>query len=521
MKTYIKKQKLLLLFEVFISLLNAISKVVLSFQMGTMTNAAVDGRPRELELSAVYCVICLGLCYVFQIITTYFRKKISGNCIRAIKNDLYHAFSRSGIGVFHKKPDSYYFNLLHGDMDLLERDYFDSIWRAINLILQVILCAAAMLFVSPQLFVIFTVVSFAAQFISKLFKKSLQKSKDQFSTQNEACMKKTKEFVCGFDTISYFLKQDLFIDSLRAEDLELENKRTRRDVSGSVASNGSYTINMISSIICMAVAAYLVAIGNIRFGALTTSTQLLNFMFTPLNSAIAYILAASSTNNLQKKFLEFIHSEQNDENEKYNDGDICFNDVSAGYGDKIIISDFTYRIEKGKKYAIIGASGIGKSTLASVIMKNANIMSGAVTIGDINIQEISIPALYNHVLYIPQDTFLFDGTVLDNISFWGDAERAKTAARSVSLPENLLSQKTGSDNGKFLSGGEQTRINIARALLSDASVLIFDEPTKGLDPSTASEIESLLLSISGKTVIVITHNWSEEYLNSFDGIIRL
>ncbi len=62
MKTYIKKQKLLLLFEVLISLLSAISKVVLSFQMGTMTKAAVDSRPRELELSAVYCVICLGLC---------------------------------------------------------------------------------------------------------------------------------------------------------------------------------------------------------------------------------------------------------------------------------------------------------------------------------------------------------------------------------------------------------------------------------------------------------------------------
>ena len=85
----------------------------------------------------------------------------------------------------------------------------------------------------------------------------------------------------------------------------------------------------------------------------------------------------------------------------------------------------------------------------------------------------------------------------------------------------MLDQKAGGDHGKQLSGGEMTRISVARALCSSAPIMIFDEPTSGLDPNTAKEIENLISKITGKTIFVITHNWDEQYLSTFEDIVQI
>ena len=108
----------------------------------------------------------------------------------------------------------------------------------------------------------------------------------------------------------------------------------------------------------------------------------------------------------------------------------------------------------------------------------------------------------------------------DNISLFSGGAGADEAAAKAALPPSLLSEQAGGDRGAALSGGEKTRLAVARALCSPAEVLIFDEPASGLDPDTAGEVERAIGGISGRTVIVITHNWDEGYLGSFTGVIR-
>lgn len=518
---YIKQHKLLIFLEILVATSRAGCDVMLSFAMGRMTDAAVNKQIVNLIQATISCGICLILLYVLYLLETNFRKQLSGKCLCNIKSDIYTALIRGGVANFHKQTDSYYLNLLQGDIDLLERNYFESLWRCINLSIQIVFCVIALITVSPKLFVIFAVVSIFPQLTSRLFRNYLVQPQNTFSVQNSQCIQKSKEFIGGFDTILFFSKQKTFISRLIHEDKILEERRKKKDVRSAAISYGATTVNMIAQIICMATVAYFVATGELYFGALTTSTQLLNYTFIPLNTVITGISSIISTRGIRKKFFDLIRVSYFQQHGTFCNGDICFDKVTVGYDRQDILKDFSCCFQEGKKYAIIGASGTGKSTLARALMGASQIRNGKIYIGGVDVQEIPALELYKNVLYIPQDTFLFEGTVLENISFFGEDQLAKASALRAALPEDLYNAQAGGDRGKALSGGEMTRLSIARALCSSASVLIFDEPTSGLDPSTALEIENMIQSISEKTVLVITHNWDPQYLDRFDDVIKI
>ncbi len=518
---YIKRHKGLLLLEIMVATARAGCDVVLSFAMGYMTNAAVDRRISVLVWSSIICAGCLIALYLLYVLEITCRKQLSGKCLVEIKSDIYSALSTRGMAQFHEHTDSYYLNLLQGDMDLLERDYFDSLWRGINLAIQTAFCMVALVTVSIKLFVIFALVSIIPQVASRLFREPLINTKNAFSAQNSRCIQKSKEFICGFDTILFFSKQEVFISRLLKEDCLLERKRQERDVCNIKISYGTTTINMVAQIICMAAAAYFVATGELRFGALTTSTQLLNYTFTPLNTVITCALSVLSTKGIRSKFRNLIFAEQSKESNDFRKGDICFDHVTVGYGERDVIQNFSCQLRQGGTYAIVGDSGSGKSTLARAILGNVQVRKGAITIGDVDVRTVAPSELYRNVLYVPQSTFLFEGTVLENIGFFEAETLAAENALRAALPKDLLGAQAGGDRGKTMSGGEMTRLSIARALGSNASVLIFDEPTSGLDPNTAAEIERLIQNITGKTVLVITHNWNRKYLDGFDDVIHI
>lgn len=521
MVRYIKQNKFLLFLEILTATSRAVVSVLLSFAMGQMTNAAVDRQVGTLLWASGVCVASLAVLYVLHILEMHFRKLLSGHCICEIKADLYTSLTRQGIADFHKNPDSYYLNLLQGDIDLLERDYFDALWRAINLSIQTVFCVVALMYVSIKLFVIFALVSVVPQITSRLFSNMLTRTKNDFSEQSTRCIQKGKEFISGFDTILFFSKQQTFLSRLLQEDKMLEECRRKRDVCNVKVSFGATTISMVAQIICMAAAAYFVAIGELRFGALTTSTQLLNYVFTPLNTVINCVLAIVSTKGIRGKFLDWIQKPAYPGKSEFHNGDICFNNVTAGYGERDILKDFSYRMRQGGTYAVIGSSGAGKSTLARVLMGIADMRSGSITIGGVDIRDMSWETLYRNVLYVPQNTFLFEGTVLENISFFSESTEAWENALRAALPAHLLGSQAGGDRGAALSGGEKNRLAIARALCSSAPVIVFDEPTSGLDPNTAAQIEDMIQHIPGKTIFVITHNWDSQYLNRFDGVVEI
>ena len=211
-------------------------------------------------------------------------------------------------------------------------------------------------------------------------------------------------------------------------------------------------------------------------------------------------------------------------------GDIVFDNVNFTYPDTGIqaIQQFSVHIKKGQKIAIIGRTGSGKSTVAQLLLRMYNPDSGRILIDGINIREIQLRSLREQISYVPQDVFLFSDTVTGNITFGvGNApfEKVEEAAAYASVDKEIkgFAQQYNTmigERGVTLSGGQKQRISIARALIKDPQVVVFDDCLSAVDAKTENEIiGNLYRFLQQKTAIIITHRIFS--LFDFDNILVL
>src|SRR6266513_552811 len=200
-------------------------------------------------------------------------------------------------------------------------------------------------------------------------------------------------------------------------------------------------------------------------------------------------------------------------------GRIDFENVTFRYANTVTdaISDLTLHIEPGKSYALVGASGAGKSTILSLILRLYDPTSGAVRIDGCDLRKVTQQSLRHQIGLVTQDTFLFHDTIYNNILFGRlDATREEVyaAAQMAYAHDFILEQPQKydtvvGDKGMLLSGGQQQRLAIARAVLKNAPILLLDEATSALDSESEKQIQMALQTLAaGKTVVAIAHRLS-------------
>jgi subfamily B ATP-binding cassette protein MsbA len=200
------------------------------------------------------------------------------------------------------------------------------------------------------------------------------------------------------------------------------------------------------------------------------------------------------------------------------DGRIDLENVSFDYGtDKAAVQNVTLHIEEGKKYALVGASGAGKSTILSLIMRFYDPQHGVVRLDSTDLRDLAQHSLREQVGMVTQETFLFHDTIFENIRY-GRLDATKdeviAAAKSAFAHDFIMAQPDGyetvvGDKGCMLSGGQQQRLAIARALLKNAPVLLLDEATSALDSESERMVQAALERLSeGRTVVAIAHRLS-------------
>ncbi len=237
----------------------------------------------------------------------------------------------------------------------------------------------------------------------------------------------------------------------------------------------------------------------------------------------------------QKRINEFLHTEpgiKNSGNELKPDlgGNITFTNVDFTYPHTGInaVKNFSLQINKGEKVAIIGRTGSGKSTIAQLLLHMYNPQKGLITYDGIPINKIDINALREQISYVPQDVFLFSETVSNNISFGlenASQEKIITAAKQASVHNEIEKFQHNyntmiGERGVTLSGGQKQRISIARALIKDPEIVIFDDCLSAVDARTEKEIiENLYNYLENKTALIITHRIFS--LFKFDKIVVL
>ena len=233
---------------------------------------------------------------------------------------------------------------------------------------------------------------------------------------------------------------------------------------------------------------------------------------------------------INNKLLEIIYEYKKDENKnhiKEFNNNIVIENISFSYNNETkALDDISINFEKNKKYAIVGKSGSGKSTVLKLLLGYYDDFEGNIKFDNNNYRDLSKNSINQQMSVIHQDVYMFDETIKKNILLgksFNDKE-LKNAINKSGVNEFLYELKDGlnyhiGENGSNLSGGQKQRVAIARSLIQNTPILLLDEGTSALDTKTAFDIEDKLLEIDTLTVITVTHKLIKEILNRYDEII--
>ena len=270
----------------------------------------------------------------------------------------------------------------------------------------------------------------------------------------------------------------------------------------------------------LAVGGWLVHDGAITLGTVTFFVLTLSNLFEPLNQLSQLFNVLQSAGAGLHKLYELLDTEPEVSDPSApvplpSGGPVELVGASFAYGaGPVVLHDVDLRIAPGERLAVVGPTGAGKSTVAKLVARLYDPVSGAVRIGGVDLRDVALAELRRHVCVVPQEGFLFAGSIRENVRVGRDdatdaevdaaLEAVGALERFASLPEGLDTPVR--ERGSRLSAGEKQLVSLARAALADPEVLVLDEATSSLDPGTERLVEHALeVLMEGRTVVVIAH----------------
>jgi ATP-binding cassette subfamily B protein len=197
-------------------------------------------------------------------------------------------------------------------------------------------------------------------------------------------------------------------------------------------------------------------------------------------------------------------------------GEVQFSAVRFGYRpEQPVLDDFELKLHAGETVCLFGPSGAGKSTILHLLLRLYDVDAGAILLDGVDVRDIALKSLRRQIAFVPQDPWLFDATIADNIAFGSPRPSRRgilTAGRMALLDEFVGDLPDGYDtnvgeSAVRLSGGQRRRIALARAAISKAPLVLLDEPTTSLDPeASAAVVSAIRRSTAGRTVLLVTHD---------------
>ncbi|CAD5897712.1 MAG: peptide cleavage/export ABC transporter [Carnobacterium maltaromaticum] len=358
------------------------------------------------------------------------------------------------------------------------------------------------------------------------FVKSYEKANQEEMVAGATLNSSIIESLKGIETIKAYSGEEKVYHQVDREFVQLMKKSFRTATLDNVQQGIKHAIQLISSALILWLGSYYVMEGSISLGQLITYNALLVFFTDPLQNIINLQVKMQTAQVANKRLNEIFaiepestnqHPDRVVTNQTFQQG-ITLEEVSFSYNMKApTLSNLSCTILPHSKVALVGVSGSGKSTLAKLLVNFYPPSEGTIRYGRINHLDIPFHQLRDRVTYIPQESFFFSGSIIENLTFSLDTppsfERIMEVCDAVQLSTFINQQPLRYDTileegGTNLSGGQRQRLAIARALLKDADVLILDEATSGLDTLLEHTILDYLLNLEEKTLIFIAHHLS-------------
>lgn len=531
--SYLKGYKLKIVFAFFCVIVSVISNLIASYMLRPIiNNLAASGVSAADKISTLIVnVILMGAVYAFGIIASYLQQKtmigISQNALYNIRTELFEKMQRLGVRFFDTNSTGEVMSRYTNDVDTIGEMLNSTVIHMFSGILTLLGTLSLMFYTNVYLTLVTLVttpiMAFVASRIVKLSGKYFKEQQIAIGKVNGY----VEETVTGQNVVKVFCHEEKVISEFNELNEDLRRVQGRAMFAGGIMGPVMNAMGQVSYTLTATVGALLclvTGIGHLDVGGLSVFVNYSRQFSRPINEISQQMtIIMSALAGAERVFavmdLDDEYAGLDGTTELKNvKGDVIINNVTFGYTDKkTILKDVSVYAHPGQKIALVGSTGAGKTTIMNLITRFYDVNEGSITIDGIDIRDITKDSLRKNIAMVLQDTHLFTGTVMENIRYGRlDAtdEEVIAAAKTASAHSFIKHLKNGyntvlSGDGANLSQGQRQLINIARASLSKAPILILDEATSSVDTRTEQQINKGMDALmENRTTFVIAHRLS-------------
>lgn len=531
MKKCLNKHKGLFIISIILGIIYAIGTVLSSKILQNVIDAALEGNMDEFKEILLFTIVFLIGISILTYVYGYLNIKLKNVLLQDYREDIYSGVMKMNYKEFNNQNTADYISALTNDIKMIEENYLTSLLLVIQYMF-IFIATLIMLFMLNLIVTISLIVSVLLMFIvPSVFGRNLQEKQDMVSNKLTQFTAKTKDILSGFEVIKTFNVFHHFNKIFTSANKEVTDNKMQADGLLVLNESVSSLLGTLCQFVVVFVSTYLILQGEITAGTTVALIQLSGTFIMPVITILSNFPKIKGIEPIIKK-LDAI-ADLNETNtvvsEAINFNDtIEINNLSFAYDEVQVLNNVSTKFEKGKKYAILGKSGCGKTTLTKLVSGYYDTYNGMISYDGKDIKEFSVQSSNNLISTIHQNVYMFDTNIENNITLYDTypEDVLYSSMRNSGIDKFINDQVDGlnsevGENGNKLSGGQKQRIAIARALIKNTPILILDEGTSAIDRQTAHEIEGELLKLKDLTLITITHNLDAELLSKYDEIIYM
>ncbi len=465
-------------------------------------------------------LLSMGIGIIQNRVNAYLSTRVTRN----MKNDIFRAMQRLSLSYFNANPTGRLINRVNYDAERIRAFFIDGVPFFISNVLSYIVLTLLLFCINPRLTLILyapvipvvLILKFALPKLWRCYSHQWRRSSSMNTMMNDS--------LSGIRVVKAFAKEDaetnrFYTYSSRLYDASLRTQKVAMFIFPVISILIASTCHAMWGFAGFEVMGKTMSYGDLTvymgytgmiFGPLSFFTNFTNMVTDTMNSAVRMFEVLDTTPEVVEAPAPIRMDSIR--------GEITFDHVAFHYNpNRPILKDISFTIKKGDHVGLVGHTGSGKSTIANLITRMYDPVSGSITIDGVDIKNIEMDSLRRNVAIVSQEVYIFRGTIMDNIRYARpDASRAEVvaAAKAANAHDFIMYLPEGYDTmvgigSRSLSGGERQRISIARALLLDPALLILDEATAAMDTETERLISEAIDRVSeGKTTISIAHRLS-------------
>lgn len=464
--------------------------------------------------------------------------RLSRKAVYSMRRDAFNTLASLPVSFFDTHQTGDVISVISYDIDTINSSLSSDLVQMIASVITVCGSFVMMLSISPHLILVFVVTIPISVIFTRFRSKRVRPLYRRRSKKLGELNGFIEEITSGLKTTKAYSREQVFIDRFDVRNDEAVEANYEADHFSCITGPTVTFINNLSLALISIFGALMYMAGGITLGNISSFVLYSRKFSGPINEFANIISDLQSALAAAERVLRLI-DEKGEPADRPNAavlgadapvrGDVRLDSVSFGYSEgQTVLNNVTFNAERGRVIAIVGPTGCGKTTIINLLMRFYDATTGEIRVDGSEVRDITRSSLRGAYTMVLQDTWLFHGTVFDNIAYGKkdvtreDVERAAKAARIhgyiMSLPDGY--DTVLSDNGVNISKGQKQLLTIARAMLLDSPMLILDEATSNVDTQTERSIQDAMLKLmNGRTCFVIAHRLST--IRHADNIIVL